>query len=242
MPLIEILWPSAIAVLALMLAGHSSGGSKPPSPLPIKLQYSFGSNSLVRDSEYIAVVSTLTWDNAQVPPPAGFEAAPCARLISLEDFTKLWQQLNLIDLAPVTNPGDDEFEHTPPDMSHVETLRLIVDGKIMIDWAKPDYQLKAEVRKPLDAFNDSLESMWKLRSKELVIPNALDLSLSSEGKATYRVRWIKGSVSELFSDSANGTAKLPSNQFEALWSNLVTMNTLCGSYTSTESKVPGKAA
>ncbi len=243
MPLIEIVWPSAIAVLALMLAGHSSGGSKPPSPLPLKLQYSFGSNSLVRDSEYIAVVTTPTWDNAQVPPPAGFEATPCARLISIEDFTRLWQELNKIDLTLVTNPGDDAFEHTPPDKSHVEALRLITDGRTMIEWAKPDYQLKADIRKPLEAFADSLKILWALRSKELVYPKEFYLELSIVGlrdTSGYRFDWSPHGAAIYPLGKDVGIGRNP-EQCKAFWSDLAKENVLGRSYQSTSVREPGKS-
>lgn len=243
MPLIDIMWPSAFVALAFVLAGQNSGGSTSPGEPPSNLQYSFGSNSLVRDSGYMAVVYAPVWDNAQVAQPGGFDAAPCARLISSEDFKRLWRQLNEINLASVASPGDEAFEHTPPDMSHIEALRLIVDGKAMIDWSKLDCQLKASVRRPLDEFNDSLKSLWALRSQDLVVPEEflLELTISrSRDTRGYKFDWAQGKGAHVSPSGKDTGIGVSPERFKAFWSELVKENALGRSYRSTEVKEPGK--
>jgi hypothetical protein len=243
MLLIEIAWPSALAALALLLAGHNAGGAKPPGQAPSKLQYSFGPTSLVRDGEYIAVVSAPVWNNAQVPPPSRLDTSPCARLISLEDFTRLWNQFSQIDLAPVTHPADGEFESAPPDMNHVEFFRLIIDEKNMIDWSRPDYLLAAAIRRPFDAFNDSLKATWTKRTADLVLPSSfvLEVSIVVEGRPEHsKLEWAKGMKSGVLSSESGKGRDVSHDQFEAFWSELIQDNTLCTTYRASGVRTPSQ--
>jgi hypothetical protein len=245
MPLIEILWPSTLAAFALLLAGHHAGGAGMPVPLPSKLQYSFGPTSLVRDSAYMAIVTAPTWESSQAPAPADFDATPCPRLISVEDFTKLWNQLNAIDLAAVTDPDSSSFEAAPPDMSAVEFLRLIIDDKTVINWSRPDYRLIPSLRGPLEVFNDSLKSAWKRRSSDLVLPVSLslDVSTSVEGQPKkFRLDWHKGGRSRIVSGASPSGRDVSKDEFEAFWSELVQDNSLCDVYRSSAIRTPEQIA
>jgi hypothetical protein len=242
MLLIEISWPLMIGLLSLVAAGHEAGCSRLSTDVPKQLHYSFGGVALVREGEYVAITGVSAWTNAQVPQPTEFDPAPCARLIRLDDFARLWAALRAIDLAPLTTPPDGAFEHTPPDMNSIESLKLVVDNRTLIDWSKPDYALAAPVRRPLDAFNDSLRSLWIARTNDPVLPTRFTLSLTAPSHSeTIRFELTRTEHGTRLAKQPSGKShEVSKEEFKTLWSELVRTNALCDSYRAGGPKVPSQ--
>ncbi|UCD17304.1 MAG: hypothetical protein JSV44_12775 [Candidatus Zixiibacteriota bacterium] len=171
---------------------------------PEKLLYVFsGGPSLCKEYSLITISDSPRWTDAQVPPPEDFDWSALTVLISPEDFESIWAQIRHTDFGALKQPGDDDFEMTPPDVNHTEQFRLVIDDSIIVAWSHGSGYLKRELRQPLDTLAVLLREIFDRRLADPVVPESLAMRLKrTQGGKTVSVELIKEGerVSVAFSD------------------------------------------
>jgi hypothetical protein len=118
-------------------------------PAPQTLVFQFNHIKLEKKVDTISLTIEPVWQDAQRGPPPDFELGRRSYRMSTEDFATFWAELNLIDWPRYAHVTDTDFETTPPDMRHSESLHYTVDGLEIASWGEGYKWLRTELRAPL---------------------------------------------------------------------------------------------
>ena len=202
------------------------------SELPQNLEFQFCEVSFKRKNSYATITLYPEWRNAQVPPPKDFDKIPQTVLISMQDFAKIRSQLKQIDFAPLHYPKSSDLRPTPPDMSHSESLQMVVNGKTIIQWSRSYKFLIETLRKPLEDFASMLRKIHKAHLDEPIIPNNLSLTMAIKKKHKIKQYELKKQGVQIaleLNDGSSKTAdvkKLNQEEFKLLWKDLIQLKVL----------------
>jgi hypothetical protein len=130
--------------------------------VPDQFHFSFGTEYVVEKSDRTTTITyQQAWGDAQRSPELG--AGPEVKKIQLTEGAtqKIWRAIASIDFAPYKQLKSDDFEPTPPDMRHTESLKLVVDGKTIVAWSEGYKFLKPDLRRPLAEIEDTIREAFE---------------------------------------------------------------------------------
>lgn len=129
--------------------------------MPKRFQFAFGSEYvLVKENDIVSIACKKVWTDAQRPLQEGRLSGGAASVkISKGQAQRIWDAISALDLSLYLQPGDSDFEPSPPDMRHTEHLYFTVDGKTIVSWSRGYSFLKSDLRASLAAIEDEIRGI-----------------------------------------------------------------------------------
>jgi hypothetical protein len=227
-----------IGIMSMFLLFGEVGCSM-QTQLPQQLEFRFGRQfELKKLGEYVAITRFVEWGDAQRSSGPDFDATPKTVLITMPDLALVWDLMKRIDFARLNNPSDRDFEKTSPDQSHFESVRLVVDGKVIVEWER-DYQILIKpLREPFVPLLAMMDQIYRQREEALVMPQRLELALH-RGRTDYLLvksgatgtLEIAGKTSVQVSDRK---VSVRAEDFVALWKTIVNQKVMNRSFAASE--------
>ena len=131
--------------------------------MPETFTFAFGSEyTLEKTAELVTITYRPAWGDAQRLPDASFAEAQAHTVqIPPADAQALWKQIATLDPTAYRQPGDADFEPTPPDLRHTERLTWIVNGQSVATWSQGYKFLKPDLRRPLALTADAIRAAYQ---------------------------------------------------------------------------------
>ena len=153
--------------LVAMLWGGLMNACAQAGGVPAQFFFSFGTEYSVEKSGQTAIISyQQAWGDAQRSPELGAEPEKRSVQLTPEATEKIWRAIASIDIKPYQQLKADDFEPTPPDMRHIESLKLIVDGKTVVDWSQGYKFLNPDLRRPLAEIEETIRETFEQHASE----------------------------------------------------------------------------
>lgn len=219
-------------ITGLMLMASNVGCTEFSNGMPDNLIFEYRKElRIVKEGDCITITRSPVNSSAQKSPSLKYDKSPRTVLIKESDFIKIWQQLSTIDFERLNNLDGSDFIQTPPDKSHTETLRLVIDGKKIVDWARSYKILVEPLRNPLVETNNLMRGIYENHLAEPVIPDNVFLKVTRKDAdkpekyvLSRDARSIKLEYHENDLNDTGIIVSLSRDEFDVLWADLVRFN------------------
>jgi hypothetical protein len=131
--------------------------------MPESFTFAFGTEyTLEKSQTRVTIAFQPAWGDAQRPPDAGFgEVQAHTVQIPAAAAQALWDRIAALDPRPYQQPAAANFDPTPPDMRHTESLNWIVNGQTVAAWSQGYKFLKPDLRRPLALVADAIRAAYE---------------------------------------------------------------------------------
>ena len=222
----------AMLFIGVMLMVSNVGCTEYLKGIPDNLLFEYRQElQIVKEGDCITITRSPVNSSAQKSPSVKYDESPHTVLIKESDFIKIWQQLSTVDFKRLTNLDDNDFIKTPPDMRHTEILRLVIDGREIVDWAQSYKILVEPLRNPLADINNLMRVIYEDNLAEPVIPDHVFLEVTRKDTdkpekyvLSRDARSIKLECHENELTDTSAVVALNRGEFDVLWTDLVRLN------------------
>ena len=130
--------------------------------MPETFTFAFGGEyTLEKTQAVVTIAYQPAWGDAQRPPDAGFGEVQARTVqIPTAEAEAVWARIAALDPKPYRQPADSDFEPTPPDMRHTESLNWVVNGQTVAAWSQGYKFLKPDLRRPLARIVDAIRAAY----------------------------------------------------------------------------------
>jgi len=135
--------------LAKTKGGSMASVKDESKKLPKNFFFRSNDLSLEKNADLVQIKSFPRWSNAQVPPPKDFDFTPTTVNASVDDFIGFWELFKKTDFSKYQNLKESDFEYNAPDLSNIEILKVVVEGKTLAEFEQSYKLLKKPLREPL---------------------------------------------------------------------------------------------
>lgn len=112
------------------------------------------------DKKSSKIYSYPEWENAQLHPPKNFSFNLRIIEMDLKKTKEVLKKILKLDVKKYSQLTEKDFETTAPDQSHLEIVKLILDGKTEIDIEEGYAYLKKDLRQPLIGIYELIEKLF----------------------------------------------------------------------------------
>lgn len=210
--------------------------------VPEQVGFQFGGQfSLRKQGGCVTIARSVEWGDAQRSPGSDFDASPRTVVITLSDFAAIWDLMKQVDWARLKSPSDRDFELTFPDQAHVEVVRLVVDGKTMVDWSRSSRVLVGSLRDQFGPIVATMSQIYQEREAIPVMPEKVEVELRSKASDYLVVK--QGSKASIQFGAAGSprvsgeAVAIDSDGLDAVWQVVMEQRLMDLSYDSRE---PGR--
>lgn len=130
--------------------------------MPDSFYFAFGSEYIMEKSGARVTISyRKAWGDAQRPPEERFgEGERSSVPVPGVEAERIWAAIAALDRRIYRQPADSDFEPTPPNMRHTESLQWIVNGETIAAWSHGYKFLKADLRGPLARIAEGMREAY----------------------------------------------------------------------------------